>query len=106
MIATKIKEFFVWGSIASALNCEIQLNCCFFLVKSENTDLYLVKFGERIVSLRKKYGITQLELARRMDIENANLRKIERGKKNVTISTLLKLSDAFEISIREIFDFD
>jgi len=75
-------------------------------VKAENTDQYLVKFGERIVSLRKKYGLTQLELSRRMDIENANLRKIERGKKNVTISTLLKLSDAFGISIREIFDFD
>jgi DNA-binding XRE family transcriptional regulator len=48
----------------------------------------------------------QKELADRMDIDDATLRKIEKGKLNLTLKTLLRISSAFELSLSELFDFN
>ncbi len=62
-------------------------------------------FGARIKSLRESKDWTQEYLAERMDISSNYLSGMERGRENPTFDMLVKLSDALEAEMWEIFDF-
>ncbi len=70
-----------------------------------NPDEYLEKLGERIAQLRKDRGLSQRDLALKCGWDKTNYQKIERGKLNLTTKTLLKLCDALEIGMDELFRF-
>ena len=59
----------------------------------------------RIAQLRKEKKIKQVELAHLCDIEKPNMRRIEAGNTNPTIITLLKISEALSIPLKDILDF-
>lgn len=63
------------------------------------------KFGEKIVSLRKSAGLTQDELAFKVNISPSYLSAIERGISDTTISTTKRLAKAFNITLPELFEF-
>ena len=63
------------------------------------------KFGEKIVSLRKSAGLTQDELAFKVNISPSYLSPIERGISDTTISTAKRLAKAFNITLPELFEF-
>ena len=69
-------------------------------------ELYLSKLGKRIAELRKEKGLSQNELSYIIDCDKPNYRKIEKGKRNVTVGTLLKISEALEISMSDLFKFE
>lgn len=62
------------------------------------------KFGEKIVSLRKSAGLTQDELAFKVNISPSYLSAIERGISDTTISTAKRLAKAFNITLPELFE--
>lgn len=70
-----------------------------------NEDELIVKLGKRIALLRKNAGLTQLELASRIGIEESALRRIEIGGTNPTTKTLFSISQKLEITMSELFDF-
>lgn len=55
--------------------------------------------GENIVYNRKKLGLTQIDLASSVGIEDSALRRIERGRTNPTVKTLLKIAEALEVEV-------
>ncbi len=59
--------------------------------------------GERLQALRKRYGLSQRELARRADVTNSTLSMIEQGKVSPSIGSLEKILHAFPISLQEFF---
>ena len=61
-----------------------------------------IKFGKRVIELRKTKGITQVELAYRCDIQRSYMGVIERGEKSVTLNTIEKIAAGLEISITEL----
>lgn len=61
--------------------------------------------GQRIKILRTQRGLTQENLAEKIDIGQRSLSKIECGKAFVTAETLAKLLVAFNIEIEELFNF-
>lgn len=61
-----------------------------------------IKFGKRVIELRKTKGITQEELAYRCDIQRSYMGVIERGEKSVTLNTIEKIAAGLEISITEL----
>ena len=63
---------------------------------------YIERLGQHIKELRKKKGISQIDLAYDCDFEKQNMRRIEAGKTNPTIKTLLKIAKALNISISEL----
>ncbi|MCT4587486.1 MAG: helix-turn-helix domain-containing protein [Carboxylicivirga sp.] len=75
-------------------------------MKVEELNELQIILGTRIVQLRIQKKMKQKELADRMDIDDATLRKIEKGKLNLTLKTLLRISSAFELSLSELFDFN
>ena len=64
-----------------------------------------IKFGQRIVELRKLTGIPQEELAFRCNIQRSYMGVIERGEKSVTLNTIEKIAKGLEVSILELMAF-
>ena len=59
--------------------------------------------GARLQVLRKKFGLSQRELARRADVTNSALSMIEQGKVSPSVGSLEKILCAFPISLQEFF---
>ena len=66
---------------------------------------YLLALGNRIKEIRKGKNISQTELAYRCGFDKSNFNTIEAGKRNPTILSLLKIANALEIDIKELFNF-
>ena len=65
-----------------------------------------VKFGMRLRELRQTKGMSQLDLASRLNSDKTTLSRIENGRTNVTLITAIKLSVAMETPLYELFMFD
>lgn len=59
---------------------------------------YLVIIGQNIREIRAEKAIKQRELADAIDVPRSNINAIESGKVNVTVSTLLRIANALEVS--------
>lgn len=66
---------------------------------------YLKAIGQNVTRLRKKKGLTTIELADLCDMEKSNLIPIEKGRINVTANTLLKIAQALGVEVKELFNF-
>lgn len=58
--------------------------------------------GKSINSNRKKRGLTQEELAEKLDVSSAAISKWERGISTPELSMVCKMADCFEISVDEL----
>ena len=69
-----------------------------------DSEKYLQFVGSKITEIRKSKGISQYKLAKQVMMEQSNLARIEKGLTNPTIKTLLKISDALEVQLVELFN--
>lgn len=67
------------------------------------TDRLYKPFGDRVRSIRKMRGLSQEELADKADLDRSYLGAIERGEHNVSLKNILKIAEALEVSIVELF---
>ena len=65
-----------------------------------------IKFGNRVIELRKEKGLAQEELAYICNIQRSYMGVIERGEKSVTLNTIEKIAKGLNISITELLKFD
>ena len=63
-----------------------------------------IKIGKRIIEMRTKKGWTQADLARACEKDRQAIEKIENGKVNVTIYSLMEIAEALEVSLMKIVD--
>jgi HTH-type transcriptional regulator/antitoxin HipB len=56
------------------------------------------KLGENVRGARKERGWTQEELSARTDLAVVQIPRIERGKREVRLSTLIRLLDGLEVA--------
>lgn len=61
--------------------------------------------GKRIQELRKVLRLSQEQVAEKADISPNYLSRIECGKENPTLDMLMKLANALNIEMWEMFDF-
>ena len=66
---------------------------------------YLIALGKRIKQLRLEKKISQTEVAYRCGFDKGNYNTIEAGKRNVTITSLLKISKALDVTLIDLFTF-
>ena len=59
--------------------------------------------SKRIITLRKRCGLTQNGLAERAGVSQTHLRRVELGHADITIGHLQLLCDAMSISLEEFF---
>jgi transcriptional regulator with XRE-family HTH domain len=62
----------------------------------------LIALGEAIRSTRKQQGISQEKLALLAEIDRSYVGRVERGDNNVAILTLLKITQALGVSLRDL----
>lgn len=55
-------------------------------------------FGKRLAELRNNIGISQYELAARMNLSRGQIANYEQGTREPDFATLIALADFFEIS--------
>ena len=71
-----------------------------------NKNLNAVKrIAAKLAYIRKSKKISQIRLAEMTDMNFNYIGQIERGQANVTINTVIKIADALDIEIKELFDF-
>ena len=63
------------------------------------------KLGKRIKKLRADKHISQEELADLAELDRTYINSVENGRRNISIVNIEKISNAFEISLKEFFDF-
>ncbi|HAO07116.1 MAG TPA: transcriptional regulator [Chryseobacterium sp.] len=62
------------------------------------------KVGERITFLRKKKELSQQQFSYVADMERTYLSHIEKGRKNISLSTLEKILGALDVTPNEFFN--
>ena len=66
---------------------------------------YLKQLGGTIVKIRTEKGMKQIELSDILDIDDGSLRRLESGRTNPTTITLLRVANALEIEVEDLFRF-
>jgi len=59
--------------------------------------------GKRIKFFREKNGMVQLDLELKSNINRTEISRIENGKKNIEFYTLVRLANALEVDIIDLF---
>ncbi len=62
------------------------------------------KIGQRIVEFREKKGWSQSDLARACNKDRQAIEKLENGKVNPTLYTLLEIANALEVTLSKLVD--
>lgn len=60
--------------------------------------------GKRITQLRVQQNLSQQKFANEADIERSYLTHVEKGRKNISLNTLQKITSALKVSMQEFFD--
>ena len=58
------------------------------------------RIGQDIAQLRKEKGMTQQDLADRVEMQRAHIARIEAGRYSVGLDTLQAIADALDADIR------
>ena len=62
------------------------------------------EIGQRLRAYRQRMGLTKGELAEKAGVHYTYIGQVERGEKNLTISSLEKISHSLDISISVLFE--
>ena len=56
--------------------------------------------------IRKMKNLSFRALSQKCDLDYADLNKIEKGKRNITLTTIAELARGLNVHPKELFDFD
>ena len=65
---------------------------------------YLQKLGTRIRKLREERNLSQFDLAADCNLPKTQIGRIERAEINTTVRTLIKISKALNVSVKDLFE--
>jgi transcriptional regulator with XRE-family HTH domain len=72
-------------------------------MSTPNEGKLLQAFGKRIAEVRKAKGVTQSQLAERVNMSVVTIAYIETGKRWVRLGTLDKIARALNVNVTELF---
>lgn len=61
----------------------------------------LIKIGLKIREIRESQKLSIQDLADKLDMEYNNVIRIEKGRTNFTIGTLVKIANALEVNLKD-----
>ncbi len=71
---------------------------------NENDTLKKIAFNIKVERMRK--NLTQFQLAELIEVHEKYIGKIESGKQNLTIKTLIKLANALGVKLSKLVDIE
>jgi len=63
----------------------------------------LENLGKNIKKFRKRKKLTQLDLEVKCGVDNGDISRIENGRKNLELYTIVKLAEALDVDLHELF---
>ena len=75
----------------------------FLLMQIRDNGQYIKAFGQRIREARLNKNMSQEVLAEQANVHRTYIGMIERGEKNVTLSTIINLSHSLDIKLEDLF---
>ena len=66
-------------------------------------DKLMAAFGRRLAEVRKQKGLTQQQLAEKLDISLVSIGYIETGKRWPRLVTLYRIATALKVNIDQLF---
>ncbi|WP_312422594.1 helix-turn-helix transcriptional regulator [Epilithonimonas sp.] len=66
---------------------------------------FLTCFGKRVQALREEKQLSLRQLAQNCEIDYSDISKIEKGLRNIQMSTILELSKGLDVIPQELFNF-
>ena len=73
-------------------------------VSSTDSEELLIDLGRRIAELRAGSGLTQEQLAERLDLTPRYVQMIEAGEANPKVKSLVGIAAILGVEVRELFD--
>jgi len=70
--------------------------------KTKGREPVQVRFGKRLRAVRKKHGLSQVEMAHRLGIDRGNISEIETAKVCPGLPMIETLADGFKMTISEL----
>tara|TARA_R110001583_G_scaffold49447_5_gene154874 strand:- start:425 stop:745 length:321 start_codon:yes stop_codon:yes gene_type:complete len=67
---------------------------------------FLLLFGRNMKRLRNSQNLSLRQMATRCNIDYSDIGKIEKGNRNIQMSTVLELSKGLGVHPKELFDFE
>lgn len=74
-------------------------------VRKSTINPEIISLGKRIEEIIKLKGLKTREVAHDADMDVENLRKYIKGKQEMKVSTMLKISKSLGVSTNELFNF-
>lgn len=71
----------------------------------DNKVTKILQLGRKIFKIRKEKGLSQNQLAERLNISREHLAKIETAKRCVSLGLLIDISEELGVPAKEFFDF-
>jgi ribosome-binding protein aMBF1 (putative translation factor) len=63
------------------------------------------EFGKKVREIRLSKNLTQLDLAAKLGIDVRQVRRIENGENETSLSNIYLLSEALNVKVGELFEF-
>lgn len=67
---------------------------------------FLQGFGKRVKLLREEKQLSLRQLAQNCEIDYSDISKIEKGLRNIQMSTIVELAKGLDVAPKILFDFD
>lgn len=61
------------------------------------------KFGGRVREIRKEKGLSQEKLADLAGLDRTYISDVERGERNISLVNIIKIANAFNINVKDLF---
>lgn len=74
-------------------------------VRKTPINLEIISLGKRIEEIIKLKGLKTREVAHDADLDVENLRKYIKGKQEMKISTMLKITRSLDVTVADLFNF-
>ncbi|WP_397537816.1 helix-turn-helix transcriptional regulator [Rummeliibacillus pycnus] len=58
---------------------------------------------KKLIEQRKKLGLTQVELSKKINISEVYVRKLESGTRNPSVPLMVKFEQFYDVSMKELF---
>ncbi len=72
-------------------------------MNNKTTKIY--NLGREIFNKRKELGLSQNELAEKLDISREHLAKIETAKRTVSLDLLIEIAQCLNVKVKDLINF-
>ena len=72
----------------------------------KEVEILKTNFGKNLQKIRESKKLSLLQMSYNCTLDESNISKIEHGKFNITLATIMELAKGLDISPKKLLDFE